>query len=91
VRTGHLQTPSPFTVLGIKGMGEGGAIAPPAAIANAVTDALREQGVAINVTPITPERVWLALHPGPDGHDGPPGNGPAPGPDGGAAWPGERP
>lgn len=64
VRTGHLQTPSPFTVLGIKGMGEGGAIAPPAAIANAVTDALREDGVAINVTPITPERVWLALHPG---------------------------
>ena len=58
---GHLDTPSPFTVLGMKGMGEGGAIAPPAAIANAVTDALRDYGVSIAETPITPKRVWLAL------------------------------
>jgi carbon-monoxide dehydrogenase large subunit len=61
MRIGHLETLSPHTVLGIKGMGEGGAIAPPAAIANAITDALRPLGVAINFTPMTPRRVWLAI------------------------------
>jgi carbon-monoxide dehydrogenase large subunit len=61
MKIGHQETLSPFTVLGMKGMGEGGAIAPPAAIANAVTDALREFGVSICQTPITPARVWLAL------------------------------
>jgi carbon-monoxide dehydrogenase large subunit len=60
VRIEHMETPSPFTTLGIKGMGEGGAIAPPAAIANALTDALRPEDVAVNRTPITPERIWLA-------------------------------
>jgi carbon-monoxide dehydrogenase large subunit len=38
-------------------MGEGGAIAPPAAIANAVTDALAPFGVRVNEIPLTPERV----------------------------------
>jgi len=41
----HMTTPSPFTEFGVKGLGEGGAIAPPAAIANAVNDALRPLGV----------------------------------------------
>ena len=41
VRVLHMETPSPHTRFGIKGMGEGGAIAPPAAIINAVNDALR--------------------------------------------------
>ena len=45
VRVAHLETPSPHTRFGIKGMGEGGAIAPPAAIVNAVNDALRPLGV----------------------------------------------
>jgi hypothetical protein len=45
----------------MKGAGEGGAIAPPAAIGNAVTDALREFGAEANETPITPVRVWTAL------------------------------
>lgn len=58
IRIDHLETPSPFTTLGMKGMGEGGAIAPAAAIANAVTDALRAEGVAVNRTPITPARLW---------------------------------
>lgn len=62
IRIEHMETLSPFTVLGIKGMGEGGAIAPPAAVANAVTDALRDLDVAVNQTPITPARLWRAIH-----------------------------
>jgi carbon-monoxide dehydrogenase large subunit len=61
LRIKHLETPSPFTVLGMKGMGEGSAIAPPAAVANAVTDALRDIGVSMCSTPITPEVVWTAI------------------------------
>jgi carbon-monoxide dehydrogenase large subunit len=38
-------------------MGEGGAIAPPAAIANAVADALAPFGARVNAVPLTPERV----------------------------------
>jgi carbon-monoxide dehydrogenase large subunit len=61
LRIFHLETPSPYTKFGIKGMGEGGAIAPPAVIANAVNDALRGLGVEITETPITPRRVLAAL------------------------------
>jgi carbon-monoxide dehydrogenase large subunit len=54
----HIETPSPFTVGGIKGMGEGGAIAPPAVIAGAVEDAISTIGpVVIDEIPLTPERV----------------------------------
>jgi carbon-monoxide dehydrogenase large subunit len=59
----HLETPSPFTVLGIKGVGEGGAIGPGALIAGAVEDAIRPLTDArVNELPITPERVlnWIA-------------------------------
>jgi CO/xanthine dehydrogenase Mo-binding subunit len=49
--------------LGVKGLGEGGAIAPPAAIANAVEDALKPCGVKVCDLPLTPELVWrLANH-----------------------------
>jgi carbon-monoxide dehydrogenase large subunit len=51
----HIQTPSAVTPLGMKGLGEGGAIGPAAAIANAVENAL---GVPVQETPITPNRVW---------------------------------
>lgn len=61
IKLDHMETPSPYTVFGMKGAGEGGSIAPPAAVANAVTDALRDLGCAVNETPITPERVWAAL------------------------------
>lgn len=61
IKIGHLETPSPYTEFGMKGAGEGGAIAPPAAIANAVTDALREFGALVNETPMTPTRIWTAL------------------------------
>ena len=60
IRQVHLETPSPLNPLGLKGIGEGGAIAPPVAVANAVVDALRPLGVEISETPVTPERV-LAL------------------------------
>jgi len=42
-------------------MGEGGAVAPPAAIANAVRDALTSIGAEVNETPITPRRVMTAI------------------------------
>lgn len=53
----HLHSPSPLNPLGVKGLGEGGAIAPPAAIANAVCDALSAFGAEINSTPISPEQI----------------------------------
>ena len=61
VRVLHMETASPHTRFGIKGMGEGGAIAPPAAVANAVNDALRPLGAEVAETPITPERVLTAI------------------------------
>ena len=61
VEIGHIETPSPYTLNGIKGMGEGGAIAPPAAIANAVADALSPFDVRVNEVPLTPERVLSML------------------------------
>ena len=54
----RLEHPSPFTPLGSKGVGEGGAIPGPAAVANAVEDALAPHGVTIRGLPITPPRVW---------------------------------
>jgi carbon-monoxide dehydrogenase large subunit len=61
IEIAHLETPSPTTPGGVKGMGEGGAIAPAAAIANAVADALSSFNVIINELPITPERVWRMI------------------------------
>ena len=53
----HLEYPSTRNPLGIKGVGEGGAVSPPAAIANAVEDALRPFDVCVRQGPLTPERV----------------------------------
>jgi carbon-monoxide dehydrogenase large subunit len=61
IRILHLETPSPNTEFGIKGAGEGGAIPPPAAIFNAVNDALRPLGVEVSETPLTPRRLITAL------------------------------
>jgi aerobic carbon-monoxide dehydrogenase large subunit len=57
----HIETPTPHTEYGVKGMGEGGAIAPPAAIANAVRDALAPLGAELNECPLTPMRVLAAI------------------------------
>jgi carbon-monoxide dehydrogenase large subunit len=61
IRIDHIETPSPYTRFGQKGIGEGGAIAPPAAIANAVNDALAPLGVEITASPLTPRRIVEAL------------------------------
>ena len=55
------ETPSPTNPLGVKGVGETGAIASPAAVMNAVVDALAPDGVTDIAMPATPERVWRAL------------------------------
>jgi carbon-monoxide dehydrogenase large subunit len=60
-RLDHMETPSPYTMFGIKGIGEGGAIAPPAAIANAVNDALRPLGVELLQSPMSPRRIIEAI------------------------------
>jgi carbon-monoxide dehydrogenase large subunit len=59
----HLETPSPWTERGIKGMGESGTIGPMASVANAVSDAL---GMPANYTPLRPTRVWHLLQNGSD-------------------------
>jgi aerobic carbon-monoxide dehydrogenase large subunit len=55
------ETPSPTNPMGVKGVGETGAIASPAAVMNAVVDALADDGVLNIDMPATPERVWRAL------------------------------
>jgi carbon-monoxide dehydrogenase large subunit len=60
VRIAHSVTPALVTEYGVKGVGEGGAIAPPAALANAVADAFRDYKASFNETPLTPRRVWEA-------------------------------
>ena len=57
---GHLETPSPVTPGGVKGMGEGGTIGAPAAIANAVADAVRGLGVRVTRLPIRAESLLRA-------------------------------
>jgi len=53
-RLEHMETPAPYTMFGVKGIGEGGAIAPPAAIVNAINDALAGIGVEMSHSPVTP-------------------------------------
>lgn len=57
VRMDEIVCPSPTNQLGVKGLGEGGAVGPPAALANAVDDALRSLGVVVRSGPLTPSRV----------------------------------
>ena len=60
IEGGWLETPSPLTPLGTKGVGEGGAVVAPAAIASAVDDALAPLGIRIAALPIVPSRLWEA-------------------------------
>ncbi len=57
----HVVTPSPLNPLGVKGAGEGGTLPAPAAIANAVADALRSLGIELTEMPLTPERLWQCI------------------------------
>lgn len=57
----HVETPTKTSVLGAKGAGEAGTGGAPAALMNAVNDALRPLGAAIHQMPMTPERILKAL------------------------------
>jgi len=64
IETVHLEYPSLRNPLGVKGLGEGGAISPPAAITNAIEDALAPFGVRIKETPVTAWRIVARLQQG---------------------------
>jgi carbon-monoxide dehydrogenase large subunit len=57
-----MHTPSPRNPLGAKGLGEAGCIAIPPAVVNAAVDALAPFGVTHLDMPLTPERIWAAMH-----------------------------
>src|SRR5499426_1487808 len=61
VRVLHMETPSPHTEFGMKGIGEGGAVGPPAAIVSAVNDALHCIGAEVRDLPLTPARILAAI------------------------------
>jgi aerobic carbon-monoxide dehydrogenase large subunit len=61
IRVLHMETPSPHTEFGMKGIGEGGAVGPPAAIVCAVNDALCALGAEVHDLPLTPERILNAI------------------------------
>jgi aerobic carbon-monoxide dehydrogenase large subunit len=61
IKCDHVFSPSPYTALGTKGMGEGSTIMPCAAMVNAVEDALKPFGVRVSELPLTPERVIRLL------------------------------
>jgi len=60
--TDRTVTPCPHNPLGVKGVGEAGTIASPAAVVNAVVDALSPFGVAHIDMPVTSEKVWNAIN-----------------------------
>ena len=55
------ETPSPLNILGVKGAGEAGTVAAPAAVANAVLDALFPLGATSLDVPLTSHAVWQAI------------------------------
>jgi CO/xanthine dehydrogenase Mo-binding subunit len=57
VEIGHLETPSPLNALGIKGVGEAGAIPGPALLAEAIDDALAPLGIRVREMPLSPTRL----------------------------------
>ena len=58
---GHVETPSPFTVLGSKGCGEACTMSVPACLSNAVADALNPLGTNFNQLPLTPNHIWQLI------------------------------
>ncbi len=60
----HQETPSPFTPLGTKGVGESGVACPLGALCAAVEDALEDFNVRIDALPLSPERIWSAIQAG---------------------------
>ena len=62
LRLFHLTTPSPINPLGVKGAGEAGTLPVPAAVANAIEDALRPLGARVNRMPLNPARISDLVH-----------------------------
>ncbi len=60
----HRETLTDATLLGAKGLGEGGTIGAPAAVVNAINDALRPLGVVVNHMPVTPASLRTLLRNG---------------------------
>jgi carbon-monoxide dehydrogenase large subunit len=67
--TGNTVHVAPGNPIGAKGVGEAGCIASTPAVVNAALDAVRHLGVSDIRMPLTPERVWRAIHQGGDGGD----------------------
>jgi CO/xanthine dehydrogenase Mo-binding subunit len=57
IEVAHLETPSPLNPLGLKGVGEAGAIPVPALVAEAIDDALAPLGIRIREMPLSPDRL----------------------------------
>lgn len=73
IRIDHMETPAPYTEFGQKGIGESGAIGSPAAIVNAINDALRPLGAELRELPASPRAILAALanaRAGDAGHSG---------------------
>lgn len=62
IEVAHMETPTPLNPTGMKGAGEGGAVGSPAALVNAVEDALRGLGVKIRSTPVSPEALLSLIN-----------------------------
>ncbi len=62
VEMAHLETPSPFNSLGLKGVGEAGCIPTGALFAQAVEDALADYGIEICEIPLSPNRLYELIH-----------------------------
>ena len=61
IRIEHMETPSPYTEFGVKGLGEGGVIASSAVLCNAINDALKPRRAVVTDQPFTPTRILAAL------------------------------
>jgi carbon-monoxide dehydrogenase large subunit len=61
IRQAHIETPSPFTELGSKGVGDAGTIAAVPAVANAIRDALTAAGADVSDLPLSSDRIWQRL------------------------------
>lgn len=57
----HIEADLPNNIGGFRGMGEGGTIGAPAALANAISDALSHLGIEIDTLPVTPERIFRLI------------------------------
>jgi CO/xanthine dehydrogenase Mo-binding subunit len=57
-----METPTPVNPGGIKGVGQGATVGAPAAVANAVDDAIRHLGAVVRRTPLSPDRVWSLIN-----------------------------